>query len=80
MRNTLTALAVVLVLSTHAEAVKVLGFTMNAPAPKTATVEREGAGYRFLSSGHGWCPKLYGYEDQDGVFAVVCHGSRIKPY
>lgn len=60
----------------HAEGAKVLGFTMDAPAPDDAELLAEGGGYALHRLEHRFCANLMASSDDLGVFVVTCRPAR----
>ena len=56
----------------HAEGAKVLGFTMDAPAPDGAALVEAGAEYAHHRMEHRLCAELRAASDDLGVFMVGC--------
>lgn len=56
----------------HAEGAKVLGFTMDAPAPDGAALVEAGADYAPHRMEHRLCAELIAASDDLGVFMVAC--------
>lgn len=56
----------------HAEGAKVLGFTMDAPAPDSASSVVEAGEYAALRMKHRLCTELMAASDDLGVFMVGC--------
>ena len=56
----------------HAEGAKVLGFTMDAPAPDGAALVEAGAEYAGHRMEHRLCAELIAASDDLGVFMVGC--------
>lgn len=63
-------------MSAHASGAKVLGFTMDAPAPDGAELVAEGGGYQLHEVKHRLCDRLWAFSDKFGVFVVACSPSR----
>ena len=59
----------------HAEGAKVLGFTMDAPAPPGAELEAEGGSFAAHKMQHRLCAHLGAQSDDLGVFNVVCRAA-----
>ena len=57
----------------HAEGAKVLGFTMDAPAPPVAELVAEGGSFAMHKMHNRLCASLMALSDDLGVFSVVCH-------
>ena len=60
----------------HAEGAKVLGFTLDAPAPDDAELIAEGGGYANHRMKHRLCASLSASSDDLGVFVVTCQPAR----
>ena len=56
----------------HAEGAKVLGFTMDAPAPDGAALLDDGGGYAQHGMAHKLCAGMVATSDDLGVFVVTC--------
>lgn len=59
----------------HAEGAKVLGFTMDAPAPDGAELIAEGGGFATHKMQHRLCASLMATSDDLGVFMVRCRAA-----
>ena len=59
----------------HAEGAKVLGFTMDAPAPDGAELMAEGGGFATHKMQHRLCASLMATSDDLGVFMVRCRAA-----
>lgn len=60
----------------HAEGAKVLGFTMDAPAPHGAELTAGGGGFAMHSMQHRLCGSLVAISDELGIFKVTCYPAR----
>lgn len=55
-----------------ADDAKVLGFTMDAPAPEDSKLVGSPGTYKAYLKQHRWCGMLFAIADKNGVLAVIC--------